>query len=300
MAKTYNRLNIEVKEAVIDIITVKQNDANSRYLAVLLTDDGVPVNLTRHTVRFSAVKPDGRRIFNNCVITDAAKGRFQVEMTNQVLAVPGIIYAEFTIYGENETEVLTTQTFSITVVKNLPDLEAVESTNEFGAAAVLFQDVAAVRETINEMAALLNLNLDVKVSSRASQLSVDMMADTVVREVMARLATGEVTMSLPRTRPFCVEASAGADQALPDLLNITGKGYISGISVYGSNNSGTILVTVDGSEAYPLPSMRAAATGTYNTMPLFIRYTKSIRISVEAGTGGSGARTVAVYGSKEF
>ncbi len=51
MAKTYNTLTIEVKEDITDIITAKQDDTQSRYLDVILQDDGQPINLTGQEVR---------------------------------------------------------------------------------------------------------------------------------------------------------------------------------------------------------------------------------------------------------
>lgn len=57
MAKTYNKLNIEINQKVTDIITAVQDDTNSRYLDVQLFDNGTPINLTGQEVRIFLKSP---------------------------------------------------------------------------------------------------------------------------------------------------------------------------------------------------------------------------------------------------
>ena len=71
MAQTYNKLKIDIKEPVTDIITAKQNDSNSRFLDVYLYDGSTPIDLTGHEVRIYMRKPDKMEVFNNGEITDA-------------------------------------------------------------------------------------------------------------------------------------------------------------------------------------------------------------------------------------
>ena len=51
MSQVFNKMKIEVKREIVDIITAKQNDTNSRYLDVYLYDDGTPLDLTGQEVR---------------------------------------------------------------------------------------------------------------------------------------------------------------------------------------------------------------------------------------------------------
>ena len=138
MAKTYNTLTIEVKEDITDIITAKQDDTQSRYLDVILQDDGQPINLTGQEVRIYGRKKDKTEFFNDGTITDAAKGRCQFELTNQALAVVGDVEVEISIWQNNQ-RILTTQTFKVFVVPKIRNDTAIESSNEFGALVVLFQ-----------------------------------------------------------------------------------------------------------------------------------------------------------------
>lgn len=140
MAQTYNKMKIDIKEPVTDIITAKQNDSNSRFLDVYLYDGGVPIDLTGHEVRIYMLKPDGTEIFNNGIITEAASGRCQFELTDQALGAYGKLLCEISIWYDN-VQILTTQTFDIHVVKSLRTDGSIESSNEYGALVVLYQNL---------------------------------------------------------------------------------------------------------------------------------------------------------------
>ena len=138
MAKTYNVLTIDIKEDVFDIITAKQDDTMSRYLDVRLQDGGQPINLTGNEVKIYGRKADGKAFFNNGQITNATSGRCQFELTNQALAVAGIVKLEISIWQNNE-RILTTPTFGVHVLPKIRNDDAIESSNEFGALVVLYQ-----------------------------------------------------------------------------------------------------------------------------------------------------------------
>lgn len=140
MAQTYNKMKIDIKEPVTDIITAKQNDSNSRFLDVYLYDGGVPIDLTGHEVRIYMLKADGTEVFNNGEITNATAGRCQFELTDQALGAYGKLLCEISIWYDN-VQILTTPTFDIHVVKNLRTNGSIESSNEYGALVVLYQNL---------------------------------------------------------------------------------------------------------------------------------------------------------------
>lgn len=151
MAKTYNKLDIEINKEVQGIITAVQDDIFSRYLDVNLFDNGVAIDLTGHKVRIYIKKSDGKEIFNIGQITDAENGRVQFELTSQTLAVCGKLDCQIIIYNNEETQVLSTNIFNIFVTKSLKNDKAIESTNEYGALVVLFQDIYEARTQISEI-----------------------------------------------------------------------------------------------------------------------------------------------------
>lgn len=152
MSQIYNKMRINVKEKITDIVTAVQNDANSRFLDVFLYDDGLPINLTGNEVRIYMKKPDGQEIFNDGEITDAVAGRCQFELTSQALAAYGVLKVEISIWKDN-TEILTTQTFHIFITQSLRSDNSIESSNEYGALVVLFQNLYEAYDLMQNMTA---------------------------------------------------------------------------------------------------------------------------------------------------
>lgn len=150
MSRVYNKMRINVNEQITDIVTAKQNDANSRFLDVYLYDAGKPIDLTGNEVRIYMRKPDKTEIFNNGEITDATAGRCQFELTSQALAAYGVLFAEISIWKDN-VEILTTQTFHIFIAESIRDDESIESSNEYGALVVLFQNLYDAWDLMQDM-----------------------------------------------------------------------------------------------------------------------------------------------------
>lgn len=150
MAKTYNKLNIEINQKVTDIITAVQDDTNSRYLDVQLFDNGTPINLTGQEVRIFLKKPDGTNIWNDGEVTNATEGRCQFLLTTQTLAVCGVLETQISIWQNNE-EILSTEVFKIFVTKSLRSSGSIESSNEYGSLVILFQNIYEALDLMTEM-----------------------------------------------------------------------------------------------------------------------------------------------------
>jgi len=131
-------MKIDIKEEITDIITAKQDDLDSHYLDVYLRDNGIPINLTGHEVKIYGEKADGTVFFNDGEVTDPTNGRCQFPITSQALAIANDLNVEISIWKDN-VQILTSQTFTIGVVKSLRINNSVESSNEFGALVMLFQ-----------------------------------------------------------------------------------------------------------------------------------------------------------------
>ena len=117
---------------------------------IVLLDNGIPIDLTGHEIRLYAKKPDTMEVYNEGVVTDAEAGRAQIEMTTQLLAAVGYIEAQIIIFEEN-TEILSTLPFKIFVVKSLMTDHAIESSNEYGALVVLYQNLYEAYDLMTEM-----------------------------------------------------------------------------------------------------------------------------------------------------
>jgi len=151
MAKTYNRLEIDVNKKPNSIITEVQGDSNSRYLDVSLFNNGVPLDLTGHEVKIFMVKPEnGGEIWNDGVITDATTGRCEFLMTAEALSKVGHLQTQISVWKDN-TEILSTQVFEIYVTKTLLGNSSVESSNEYGTLVVLFQNLYEAYALMTDM-----------------------------------------------------------------------------------------------------------------------------------------------------
>ena len=170
MAQVYDKVIVDVRVKRDSIITAVQNDANSRFLDVYLKDNGLPINLSGHEVRIYCRKPeDGGEIYNNGVITEAANGRCQFPLTDQTLAKVGYVEAQIIIYYKN-VQILQTMEFKIHVVKSLFSKNAVQSSNEYGALVVLYQNLYEAHDLMTTM--VQNIGVPGEI---AGQLTIDTM-----------------------------------------------------------------------------------------------------------------------------
>ena len=109
------------------VVRAKQGDDASRFLKVAITRDGAPYALPSGVEAvFRCLKEDGHSCMNPAVIN--GNGTVTVELTEQILAVPGTVWADISLTGENE-EVLSTMSFQIRVEPAPLGLD-VNSTNE--------------------------------------------------------------------------------------------------------------------------------------------------------------------------
>lgn len=150
MAQVYKKINIDVNSKITDIVTAIQKDASSRYLDVVLWDSATLIDLTGHEVRIYGKKADGTEFYNNGEITNATGGRCQFELTSQALAVANDLEVQIVVFKDN-TEILSTQPFTIHVVKSLLSDSSIESSNEYGALVVLYQNLYEAYDLMTEM-----------------------------------------------------------------------------------------------------------------------------------------------------
>jgi len=150
MAQVFNKIYVDVRTKNDDIITAVQNDSNSRFLDVFLFDNGSPIDLTGHEVRIYGRKADGKEIYNNGTITETTNGRCQFELTDQALAVAQDLTVQIVLYYNN-VQVLQSQPFNINVVESLISSGSVESSNEYGALVVLYQNLYEAHDLMTTM-----------------------------------------------------------------------------------------------------------------------------------------------------
>ena len=130
-------------------VCVKQYDQFTRYLIVSLFNSGERYTIgTGVTARFQMTKPDGTTVINDALITN---NTVMVELTAQALAAEGVAVAEIALY--QSSEVLSSQTFHIKIVKAAYDEESLISSDEYGALVTVINAASAAVTAANSAAA---------------------------------------------------------------------------------------------------------------------------------------------------
>ena len=124
-------IKFDINKNLYNTLIAKQGDTKSRFLLFNLLDGSKPFSLENRSVRVYAVKPDRTEVFNDLIITDAAKGYCILELTTQMLAVAGTVKLELMVIEEDKK--LTSSIFYMDVKASINSEKAVVSTNEFGA-----------------------------------------------------------------------------------------------------------------------------------------------------------------------
>lgn len=127
----YKKITLDTERKSFESIVAMQGDNKSRYIKATIVNKSIPLDLTGCAVKFSAIKPDMTDIFNDAVITNATLGEVEIELTNQTLAVPGVIQATLVILKEDMQ--LSVLPFFITVIENPYNPNAIESKSEYKA-----------------------------------------------------------------------------------------------------------------------------------------------------------------------
>ena len=137
MKYTEHKFTLDVNRTASQVsISVKKGDT-ARRLLICLTEGGYPYHLSSGCYAvFTAKKPDGHVVFNNCRIEDCV---ICYDFTEQTVPIAGLMECEIVLYGSGG-EQLTCASFEIVVEDTIYDTETeVESTNEYNALADLIQ-----------------------------------------------------------------------------------------------------------------------------------------------------------------
>lgn len=137
-------IKLDINKNLYEKIKAKQGDTKSRFLLFQLLDGAIPFDLTNRSVRAYMIKPDGKEIFNDLIINNKNTGHCTLELTNQVLAIAGIVKIELMIIEDYKK--LTSSIFELQVDKSINSENSIVSTNEFTA---LLNGLASLSEYDN-------------------------------------------------------------------------------------------------------------------------------------------------------
>lgn len=142
MNYTEHKFTLDTHSTVSQVsLRVKKGDT-ARRLLIHLTERGYPYHISKDCYAvFTANKPDGKVVFNNCSIEDCV---ILYDFTEQTVAAAGQMECEIILYGANGKQ-LTSASFNIIVEDTIYDTETeIESTSEYNALADLIARAQAV------------------------------------------------------------------------------------------------------------------------------------------------------------
>ena len=142
MNYTEHKITLDIHKTVSQVsLSVKKGDTGRRLL-IHLAERGYPYHISEDCYAvFTAKKPDGKVVFNECSIVDCV---IIYEFTEQTVAAVGLADCEIILYGADGKQ-LTSASFNIVVEDTIYDTETeIESTSEYNALAALIAKLQAL------------------------------------------------------------------------------------------------------------------------------------------------------------
>lgn len=111
------------------LVSAKQGDRATRYIVAKLLNAGeayiIPAGAR---VAFNVEKPDRKYVYNTCTFSGS---EVTIELTNQTLAVAGTAYCDIEVRTGDNTQLITSASFTIEIEKSMRNDKAILSSNEF-------------------------------------------------------------------------------------------------------------------------------------------------------------------------
>lgn len=141
-------ISIDISQSNSPVCLQCKQDDTGRILRISLSDCGYPYEITEDCYAvFSAVKADGKILYNPCQIVD---GVILYEFTQQTCSCPGKMVAEIKLYGA-DNKLLTSASFLILVDKTVfQDGNPVVSEDEVTTLTSLISETRAIKAEIEE------------------------------------------------------------------------------------------------------------------------------------------------------
>lgn len=138
-----HKITLDVHSTVSPVSLTMKRRETGRRLLIHLAEKGYPYHISNECYAvFTARKPDGKVIFNNCTIEDCV---ISYEVTEQTTAVVGMLYCEIQIYGAG-SKLLVSPSFYLIVEDTVYDEEVeIESTDEFSALTDLISKLTSLK-----------------------------------------------------------------------------------------------------------------------------------------------------------
>lgn len=141
------RFTLDIRALTSQVSLGVKKGETGRRLRIHLTENGYPYHIPDNCYAvFTAKKPDGNKIFNDCVIQDC---EIFYDVTEQTVSTTGLLPCAINLYGV-EGELLISATFQMIVYSAPVDQSDIESTSEYKALATLIAEAQALKDDMEE------------------------------------------------------------------------------------------------------------------------------------------------------
>lgn len=144
MTYTEHKITLDIHQIVAPVSVRVKKGNTARRLLIHLAERGYPYHISEDCYAvFTAKKPDGKVVFNKCIIEECV---IRYDFTEQTVAAVGLVDSEIILYGSDGKQ-LTSASFHIIVEDTIYDTETeIESTDEYNALAELIAEVQYMKE----------------------------------------------------------------------------------------------------------------------------------------------------------
>lgn len=130
LTKLTTNINLEMSgDTKRYLVSAKQGDKATRFIIARLLNNGEPYTIpTGARVVINIAKPDGKHVYNTCSYSGSD---VTVELTNQALAASGTAYCDIEIRTSDDSQVITSASFTMEIEPSQRNDNAILSANEF-------------------------------------------------------------------------------------------------------------------------------------------------------------------------
>lgn len=130
LTKLTTNINLEMSgDTKRYLVSAKQGDKATRFIVARLLNNGEPYAIpTGARAVINITKPDGKHVYNTCSYSGSD---VTVELTNQALATSGTAYCDIEIRTSDDSQVITSASFTMEIEPSQRNENAILSANEF-------------------------------------------------------------------------------------------------------------------------------------------------------------------------
>lgn len=130
LTKLTTNINLEMSgDTKRYLVSAKQGDKATRFIVARLLNNGEPYTIPAGArVVINIAKPDGKHVYNTCSYSGSD---VTVELTNQALAASGTAYCDIEIRTSDDSQVITSASFTMEIEPSQRNENAILSANEF-------------------------------------------------------------------------------------------------------------------------------------------------------------------------